>query len=559
LFSPQHWAQEQNDHAPKRNGTWQATFHDHVVLVWDQENRRRTIPLDKANVASFMTSAGSKSFRTFRAFDNAGRSGHDRDLEAETTVFNAMEVTDDEDDGYDTDKEESNTAQAVTEKSIVGTTENDPGFDDTSGHHQTSYDAYERHANVVDDDVHQTNGSTLDATGELLLWHYRMGHLPFSRLQVMASDGSLPSRLKGCRVPKCSACIYGKMTRRPKRTKGATGRIGSTTATRPGECVSVDQLESSTLGLIGHMKGKPTTQRYKCATIYVDHFSRLSYVHLQRTLTSEETVQGKMAFEKFCDSHGILVRNYHADNGRFADKGFVNHATASRQTITYCGVNAHFQNGIAEKRIRDLQEQTTTMLLHAESKWPKAVSASLWPYALRAANDSMNATPAKGTGHIAVQLFGNTNARPMLKYFHPFGCPVYVLHNKLAAGQSIKKWHKRARLGIYLGRSHQHAQSVALVLSLTTGLVSPQFHVAFDDLFETVKDHDNYDNTWQHAAHFRKNTGQASRISRLDKHQVTLHQRILVAHVIGVMRSQSRRGETRQHNNNKLPQRTDNH
>ena len=32
-----------------------------------------------------------------------------------------------------------------------------------------------------------------------------------------------------------------------------------------------------------------------------------------------------------------------------------------------------------------------------------------------------------------------------------------------------------------------HAQSVALVLNLTTGLVSPQFHASFDPSFQTVK------------------------------------------------------------------------
>ena len=105
----------------------------------------------------------------------------------------------------------------------------------------------------------------------------------------------------------------------------------------------------------------------------------------------------------------MVVKHCHADNGGFADKGFVNHATSQRQLITYCGVNAHFQNGIAENRIRDLQEQATTVLLHAETKWPKAISANLWPYALRMANDSLNATPVTGagTGRTAEQLFGS--------------------------------------------------------------------------------------------------------------------------------------------------------
>jgi hypothetical protein len=38
---------------------------------------------------------------------------------------------------------------------------------------------------------------------------------------------------------------------------------------------------------------------------------------------------------------------------------------------------------------------------------------------------------------------------------------------------------------IYLGRSPQHARLVVLVLNLTTGHVSAQFHIKFDPLFHT--------------------------------------------------------------------------
>jgi hypothetical protein len=34
-----------------------------------------------------------------------------------------------------------------------------------------------------------------------------------------------------------------------------------------------------------------------------------------------------------------------------------------------CGVRAHHQNGIAEKRIGDLQRRATTLLLHALRRW----------------------------------------------------------------------------------------------------------------------------------------------------------------------------------------------
>jgi hypothetical protein len=53
-----------------------------------------------------------------------------------------------------------------------------------------------------------------------------------------------------------------------------------------------------------------------------------------------------------------------------------------------------------------------------------------------------------------------------LKHWKPFGCPVYVLHNRLqGSGGIFHKWKHRSKVGIYLGRSPQHARSVALVLS----------------------------------------------------------------------------------------------
>jgi hypothetical protein len=60
------------------------------------------------------------------------------------------------------------------------------------------------------------------------------------------------------------------------------------------------------------------------------------------------------------------------------------------------------------------------------------------------------------------------------------------LNSRLASGKSIPKWNPRARVGLYIGPSPIHAISVSLVLSLDTGLVSPQFNVQHDDLFETV-------------------------------------------------------------------------
>jgi hypothetical protein len=118
----------------------------------------------------------------------------------------------------------------------------------------------------------------------------------------------------------------------------------------------VDQLESSVMGLIGQMKGILTKQRYRVATIFVDHATCLGYPYLQKKTTSIETVAAKEAFEAYSATFGVTIQHYHCDNGRFADNLWRESIEASNQTMSYSGVGASFQNGIAEKRIGDLQE-----------------------------------------------------------------------------------------------------------------------------------------------------------------------------------------------------------
>ena len=70
---------------------------------------------------------------------------------------------------------------------------------------------------------------------------------------------------------------------------------------------------------------------------------------------------------------------------------------------------------------------------------------------------------------------------------HVFGSPDFVLHARLQSGVAgAPTWEPRSRLGIYVGHSPSHAGSVALILNPTTGHVSPQYHIVFEDKFSTV-------------------------------------------------------------------------
>ena len=71
--------------------------------------------------------------------------------------------------------------------------------------------------------------------------------------------------------------------------------------------------------------------------------------------------------------------------------------------------------------------------------------------------------------------------------FSVFECPINVLNAGLQSDSiGPLKWDPRARLGLYADHSPAHAGSVALILNVNTGHVSPQYHVVFDDDFTPV-------------------------------------------------------------------------
>jgi hypothetical protein len=59
----------------------------------------------------------------------------------------------------------------------------------------------------------------------------------------------------------------------------------------------------------------------------------------------------KHAFEGYARTMGVRIQHYHADNGRFCENVFMKDVKEQGQHITFCGVNAHFQSGIAKRRI----------------------------------------------------------------------------------------------------------------------------------------------------------------------------------------------------------------
>ena len=486
LLSPQHWAQTQTSNRKKREECGERTNGNGCELFWGEGYTKR-IKLGSDNVATFPMAPGFKQFAIF-----CQEAGIDA-MSDDTIAMPAGIISDSEEDEEEEELSRNTRMQRpnpwVPSKTKEKTA-NEPEsttFDINGSESTKTTQLPEALPNIIPD---EESRQPINEMSQLLTLHHQYGHIPMRKLQEMAKQGILPRRLANCNIPTCSACLFARATRRPWRGKIRRDTDNNETPTAVGEVVSVDQLESPTPGLIAQMTGKLTTKRYKYATVYVDQRSRLGFVHLQKTSSAEETIEGKKAFETYARRHRITIKNYLADNGIFKANLWVDECKRQGQGLTFAGVNAHHQNGVAERRIRELQDMARTMLIHANSRWPESVTTNLWPYAIRMASEAINNTPSfqDEDRKTPVELFANSNVTANPKHWKPFGCPVYVLDNQLQSGKPFHKWQQRSKVGIYLGKSPQHGRSVALVLSRETGLVSPQFHVAFDPTFRTVKD-----------------------------------------------------------------------
>ena len=80
--------------------------------------------------------------------------------------------------------------------------------------------------------------------------------------------------------------------------------------------------------------------------------------------------------------NGVLVKSYRADNGVFSSTDFEEEIKKGSQSITFSGVGAQHQNGVAECAICTVVERARMMLIHEAIQNPEFVEVSLWPFAL---------------------------------------------------------------------------------------------------------------------------------------------------------------------------------
>ena len=352
--------------------------------------------------------------------------------------------------------------------------------------------------------VHERNLNLTEPQKEWLRWHQRLCHMNFRTIQFLFKSGVLSRSASNrqlhtamCKLrspPMCAACQYGKQRQRSTPGQTVTKVLDRDGALKnndlfPGQSVSVDHFICSTKGRLFTSKGKTKDEKMFCGgCIFVDHASGHIDVVFQAHLNTHETLNAKLTFEQRCKDVGVVPQRYHTDNGScFTAQDYTRQLETFAQIRSYAGVGAHHQNGVAERAIQTIMSMARTMMLHASIHWPETADPTLWPMAVSHAVFVFNHVPNPSTGVSPHDIFSRTRwPQKRLHDLHVWGAPVYVLEKRIADGKKLPRWKPRSQRGMNMGLSPNHATTAPLVLNLSTGAITPQYHVVFDDWFATV-------------------------------------------------------------------------
>ena len=337
-----------------------------ITVKWMSESgweASKYVPLNRSNIGIAFTASGYKNFKAFAAM----------------FTMPATYVSDNEED-------ETVPSPSQDEQPICSTSPSphgDPVHSPSEGAMRSPSEGVTTDFKADPHLIPQELDTPLMASDQALFmaYHEQLWHTSFDQLQELAKQGIIPKKLANVPPPKCPSCLYGKTHKKPRRTHKVDPKIKPSTI--PSAVVSIDQMESPIPGFVPIARGQPTTSRYRGSHVFADQASGFTYVHLHQAMTTQETIDAKHAFEHIAEQHAVCIRHYHCDNGRFADRAFMDDIRKAGQTITFCGVGAHHQNGVAERHIRDITESARTMLLHAAHRWPKTITSNLWPQPLK--------------------------------------------------------------------------------------------------------------------------------------------------------------------------------
>ena len=172
------------------------------------------------------------------------------------------------------------------------------------------------------------------------------------KIKDFARKGFLPHEIATCKTPLCPFCIQAKQQKTSISANSTGGSIKEGDLS-PCSKISYYQYKSRDPGFISNNNGLILSKEHAShGTIMVDHASDFVFHFIQTSFCRSQTVEAKHKFENFAKSCNVDMRHYHADNKILNNQLFKESCITAQQSQSFCGVNAHHQNGVAERKIQ---------------------------------------------------------------------------------------------------------------------------------------------------------------------------------------------------------------
>ena len=232
-----------------------------------------------------------------------------------------------------------------------------------------------------------------------------------------------------------------------------------------GANVSVDHFKSRIKGWTYDSFGKTSSDQYVGGCIFVDHMSSDIHVEPQLWLSTSESIHAFIIFEKLCLDNGTLIQSSLQTMDHLKQRTLLTIYEIKNRRIQYYVINAHYQNGIAERNIRTVSGMFRALILHAFLQLKNGIDRSFWPMVVEYATYIFNHLPSHN-GHVPVDLFTKSHLpRHRILDIHTWGGPIYVLDPTLQAGKKLPCWQPQYRRGHFVGFSNVQFSDISLVLN----------------------------------------------------------------------------------------------
>ncbi|GJT78959.1 zinc finger, CCHC-type containing protein [Tanacetum coccineum] len=244
--------------------------------------------------------------------------------------------------------------------------------------------------NIVNDNIASTFMSTFKLN-DSILWHARLGHVHFKRMQDMSKDGLIPAF--DMDTEKCKTCMLNKITKKPfQNVKRETKVL---------ELIHSDLCD---------MHATPSLGNKKYFVTFIDDACRFCYVYLLQS--KDEALDKFKVFKTKVElQQGSQIKRFRTDRGGeymdtlyFQSVGIIHETTAPYTPQ---------QNGISERKNKVLKEMVNSMLSYS------GLSQGFWGEAMLTACYLLNRVPNKRNMITPYELW--TKRKPNLNYLGVWG------------------------------------------------------------------------------------------------------------------------------------------